>query len=599
MLEKLGSILKKTSDRIANAIFLDRNIVDSIVKDLQRALIEADVNIKLVKDLSDKLKKIAYDERISGIEKKEHLIKSLHDELKGILGENKKLELLENKQNRILLLGLYGAGKCVHGKSNIQLSNGEIIKADNLYSKYKKIHEPEKLEDGEIINISDQNLFVPSFNPKTLKIEDKKATHLWKLKKENLMEIKLDNGNDYLIKVTPEHPFFVLINGQVTKIRADEITENDFISVPNKIEIKGKTINLFNQIKNLDFYVYSTPQEAKELIFKKYPSIKEACKNLRYKKNYCQLTLDIKKGKIPIELIEKQDFNFLRIKGFNDEKIITIPLFLNKEFSEFVGYVVGDGHIGKNYIELSNEDPEIISRFMELSKELFNIIPSIKKDKRRRKLYQIRLCSNTLVKIMSIFGLKPGRKGKNLQVPEQIILSKEDIIKYFIKAYFDCDSHPSKNKRYIELTSESQSIIKQTDFLLRRFGIISAISKKTINNISYWKLSIKAKYAEIFSEKISYLVRHKKDNIKKYKQIGEIQGSGNQDMIPLGNSLKALRLMLGFSIGEIQENAVYSYGIYEQKGFISREKLIKLIQYYKIKQQGFFLNFLENIKGES
>ncbi len=110
MLEKLGSVLKKATDRIANAIFLDKNLVDQIVRDLQRALIEADVSILLVKELSDKIKKAALDERIKGIEKKEHLIKLLHDELVKILGEYKQLKL-GSKQNRILLLGLYGAGK--------------------------------------------------------------------------------------------------------------------------------------------------------------------------------------------------------------------------------------------------------------------------------------------------------------------------------------------------------------------------------------------------------------------------------------------------------------------------------------------------------
>ena len=45
MLEKLSSALKKTTDKIANAIFLDKAQVEAIVKDLQRALIEADVNI--------------------------------------------------------------------------------------------------------------------------------------------------------------------------------------------------------------------------------------------------------------------------------------------------------------------------------------------------------------------------------------------------------------------------------------------------------------------------------------------------------------------------------------------------------------------------
>ena len=111
MLEKLGNVLKKTTDKIANAIFLDKKLVDQIVKDLQRALIEADVNILLVKQISDKIRKGAFDERIKEINKKEHVIKLLHDELTGILGKEKKLELNSKKQNKIMLVGLYAAGK--------------------------------------------------------------------------------------------------------------------------------------------------------------------------------------------------------------------------------------------------------------------------------------------------------------------------------------------------------------------------------------------------------------------------------------------------------------------------------------------------------
>jgi signal recognition particle subunit SRP54 len=111
MLEKLGNVLKKATDKIANAIFLDKNMVDQIIRDLQRALIEADVNIILIKQLTDKIRKAALDERIKGIEKKEHLIKLLHDELVNILGEYKQLTLNPKKQERIMLLGLYGAGK--------------------------------------------------------------------------------------------------------------------------------------------------------------------------------------------------------------------------------------------------------------------------------------------------------------------------------------------------------------------------------------------------------------------------------------------------------------------------------------------------------
>ncbi|MEJ2267850.1 MAG: signal recognition particle receptor subunit alpha [Nanoarchaeota archaeon] len=110
MLEKLGEVLRKATNKLANAIFLDKNLVDSIIRDLQRALIEADVNVFLVKELSNKIRQAALDERIKEIDKKEHIIKLLHDELLKILGESKKLKL-QKGQNRIMLLGLYGAGK--------------------------------------------------------------------------------------------------------------------------------------------------------------------------------------------------------------------------------------------------------------------------------------------------------------------------------------------------------------------------------------------------------------------------------------------------------------------------------------------------------
>ncbi len=110
MLEKLGEVIRKATNRIANAIFLDKNLMDSVIRDLQRALIEADVNVHLIKELTDRIKKEALDEKVKGIEKKEHIIKLLHDELVKILGEHKQLKLKKG-QNRILLLGLYGAGK--------------------------------------------------------------------------------------------------------------------------------------------------------------------------------------------------------------------------------------------------------------------------------------------------------------------------------------------------------------------------------------------------------------------------------------------------------------------------------------------------------
>ena len=112
MLGSLGSALKKGFDKIAGAIFLDKKTIETIVKELGRALIQADVNVHLVKELGDKIKKEAENEKVQGIEKKEHLIKILHDEIINLLGKEKhELKLSKEKQTKIMLLGLYGAGK--------------------------------------------------------------------------------------------------------------------------------------------------------------------------------------------------------------------------------------------------------------------------------------------------------------------------------------------------------------------------------------------------------------------------------------------------------------------------------------------------------
>lgn len=109
MLEKFSNALKKATDKIANAVFLDKNMVDSIIKELQRAMIESDMNVSLVLETTKKIKKAALDERIKGIEKKEHIIKLLHDELLKILGEKKQITL--QKRNVFMMLGLFGQGK--------------------------------------------------------------------------------------------------------------------------------------------------------------------------------------------------------------------------------------------------------------------------------------------------------------------------------------------------------------------------------------------------------------------------------------------------------------------------------------------------------
>lgn len=114
VLEKLGTSLKNTLSKIAKAMFVDETLVNELVKDIQRALLQADVNVKLVFDLTNAIKERALKEQTPhGITKKEHLVNIVYEELVKFLGGDKnELKVSDTKKpNKIVLIGLFGSGK--------------------------------------------------------------------------------------------------------------------------------------------------------------------------------------------------------------------------------------------------------------------------------------------------------------------------------------------------------------------------------------------------------------------------------------------------------------------------------------------------------
>ncbi len=110
VLEGFGDSLKKTFRKIARMGVVDKEAVELVVKDLQRALIQADVDVSMVVELSSSIKKKVLNTKPpSGITVREHFIKVLYDELVSFLGADKGE--LNIKPQRILLIGLFGSGK--------------------------------------------------------------------------------------------------------------------------------------------------------------------------------------------------------------------------------------------------------------------------------------------------------------------------------------------------------------------------------------------------------------------------------------------------------------------------------------------------------
>ena len=112
-LERLGSSLYDALRKVFRAPIVDEETVKELVRDIQRALLQADVNVKLVLEISKRIEDRALKEKIpSGVSRREHVIKVVYEELTRFLGEKPvSLKIKTGKRNVFMLVGIQGSGK--------------------------------------------------------------------------------------------------------------------------------------------------------------------------------------------------------------------------------------------------------------------------------------------------------------------------------------------------------------------------------------------------------------------------------------------------------------------------------------------------------
>ncbi len=106
--DKLQDIIAKTSGQ--SELTLD-NMQDAL-REIRRALLEADVNLRVVKAFISNIKDRAEGEDvIHGVNPSQQLVKIVHDELVDLLGKETKPLDFSGHPNLIMMLGLQGSGK--------------------------------------------------------------------------------------------------------------------------------------------------------------------------------------------------------------------------------------------------------------------------------------------------------------------------------------------------------------------------------------------------------------------------------------------------------------------------------------------------------
>lgn len=105
--EKLQSIISRTKGQE-----LTQENMHEALREIRRALLEADVNLRVVKSFISKIREKAEGEKIiEGVDPSQQLVKIVHDELIELLGKERKPLELKSNPPLIMMLGLQGSGK--------------------------------------------------------------------------------------------------------------------------------------------------------------------------------------------------------------------------------------------------------------------------------------------------------------------------------------------------------------------------------------------------------------------------------------------------------------------------------------------------------
>jgi len=112
LLDSLRSGLQNAVKKLLGNDIVDEAVIKEFVRDLQRALIQADVNVKLVLSVTENVQRRALEEKPpAGLDRKNQIVKILYEELDKLLGGDQELRLDRAKPTVVVMLGIQGSGK--------------------------------------------------------------------------------------------------------------------------------------------------------------------------------------------------------------------------------------------------------------------------------------------------------------------------------------------------------------------------------------------------------------------------------------------------------------------------------------------------------
>ncbi len=112
MFESLSARLQAVAERLRGKAKITEADLDIALREVRLALLEADVNFRVVKEFVGRVRERALgSEVLVGLHPGQQIVKIVHDELVSILGGERHVLALDARPSVVMLVGLQGSGK--------------------------------------------------------------------------------------------------------------------------------------------------------------------------------------------------------------------------------------------------------------------------------------------------------------------------------------------------------------------------------------------------------------------------------------------------------------------------------------------------------
>lgn len=387
----------------------------------------------------------------------------------------------------ILVSGPTGSGKCVSGDTLVALADGQLRPIGELVE--AALTSSTSLLPAATWRSAPVSQAITTCDFERHELRAAAGVVAWRHPApETLIEVQTRTGKS--VRVTPEHPFFTVLDGEIQPIRADQLHKGDRIAVASSVPTAGALPDLLDLLALSDgLYVQGQAPLVRQAIDRIMVAECQPTRDCVYasaglagSRVRAWQTVNALPIASLIALLRRADISLdalgptILLKSKTSGSTIRLERNPTVALTRLAGLVTGDGHLGRVTVELTSGDPYVRKSFQELACESFGLETSDRVSGDRCPTLLLR--SSAAVEVLHrTFGVPRGAKAKVVRAPNWLLSAPEAHIAGYLSGLLDTDGSvtaPGKGRsREIDFWTSSRGLAEDIVALLLRLGVRS------------------------------------------------------------------------------------------------------------------------------